>query len=385
MKTVALITDAPYYLDRRAQRSVSVLRELDYQVVVLDQGINPEISQSLASDGIQICSSPIPDGGMKRFWWHVTNRLIPMKPYKSRSDWYIQHLDQINPGIVHIVNVFALEAVDDYCQRNKTSFVYEAYEYWQKYLYSNTYHLDKRLADYLVAVERRTVPHAKAVITVSPRIAEWYERDCGARSTAVIYNTAIEAADISPSLSAEAHKPLRFVHSGNLFKERNVDALLRAFALKENGCLTIQGRGGERPALESLVVALDLAERVSFCDPVPFSELNESLSHHDIGIIALMPHNEEIDAALPNKVFDYLAAGLGVVAFRTTALLELEGVDEFALLVEEPTIEALSSALNMLAGDPQKVLRMKEAAQKAARYYSPKQQRATLKKLYQSL
>lgn len=53
--------------------------------------------------------------------------------------------------------------------------------------------------------------------------------------------------------------------------------------------------------------------RVRVNDPVPYDVLNETLSEFDIGVFILPPTNFNYEWALPNKLFDYIQARLGIV------------------------------------------------------------------------
>lgn len=54
-------------------------------------------------------------------------------------------------------------------------------------------------------------------------------------------------------------------------------------------------------------------ENIFICNPLHYLELYEEITQYDIGLVLLNPVNEALlDVALPNKIFEYVAAGLPV-------------------------------------------------------------------------
>ena len=83
---------------------------------------------------------------------------------------------------------------------------------------------------------------------------------------------------------------------------------------------------GDGPLKESLVQevqTLNVAERVLFLDPVPPDTLLETTASADIGVSLLEDTCLNHRYALPNKLFEYLMAGIPVL---TSELPEMENV-----------------------------------------------------------
>jgi hypothetical protein len=77
--------------------------------------------------------------------------------------------------------------------------------------------------------ERRLVPKAAAVITVTDMIAADLERRYGIRRPAVLVNgCTTHVTEAQP-----AHTPLRLIHQGKFFFDRHLDDVIRAVARQE--------------------------------------------------------------------------------------------------------------------------------------------------------
>jgi glycosyltransferase involved in cell wall biosynthesis len=108
------------------------------------------------------------------------------------------------------------------------------------------------------------------------------------------------------------------VYLGLLEAPRGIETLLRAVAMSEGRGppmrLTLIGDGRDRADFERLAGTLDLGpDRVRFLGAVPNADALRLLTQADIGII---PHHadESWNSTIPNKLFDYMAAGLAVLA-----------------------------------------------------------------------
>jgi glycosyltransferase involved in cell wall biosynthesis len=110
---------------------------------------------------------------------------------------------------------------------------------------------------------------------------------------------------------------VRVVYLGMLDAEsRGVGTLLDALALcRERGVqvrATLMGDGKHREVLVGRAHALQLGDRVRFTGRVENQDALRALADHDVGIV---PHHvdEHSSTTIPNKVFDYMAAGLACV------------------------------------------------------------------------
>ncbi|EXF25891.1 glycosyltransferase [Nesterenkonia sp. AN1] len=150
---------------------------------------------------------------------------------------------------------------------------------------------------------------------------------------------------------------------GTLKPWHGTDLLLRAFAevlapapeLQRVLRLRIIGGGPERQRLESLTAELGLGERVEFTGPVSPAQVPKLLAGVDIASApypAPTPDAEHYFS--PLKVYEYLAAGVPVIASAVGELPELlHGDAEPAGITVPPgNVEALAQALIRLIQDP---------------------------------
>ncbi|MCL2024341.1 MAG: glycosyltransferase [Coriobacteriia bacterium] len=379
MRSVALITDAPFCRDVRTQRTVEALTEQGLHISVIDQGFHAEESRALLPAQHELFSSPIPRGSVRKFWWHLQNRLTPLRAYRQRTRWLVSTLRSLEADVIHCVNVFGLEAAVTVATETRTPLIYEPLEYWPQYLFSSTYGLSRRLATALERCERDAATTVTQMITVSPVMADNYAAR-GYRNANVIYNANVPEHGLAQP--SEVHTPIRLVHSGYLNRDRNISEIIAACLDNPLVELTVQGEG---PCLAAARQQAHGAPNIRFTSLVPYGQTIDSLADYDIGLAGLSPDDDLADYALPNKIFDYLAAGLTIVCTRSRSVASLEDSNAYVRFVDAPTADRFAEAFAELTADPAGLQRRKEAALVASRAYSRTRQKELIKSVYEQI
>lgn len=163
------------------------------------------------------------------------------------------------------------------------------------------------------------------------------------------------------------------VYAGAHGRANGLDQLLDAAAwLRAQGerrlRLVLVGEGSEKPRLVARAGAEGLSN-VLFLDPLPKPRLAALLAGSQIGVQCLAPVPEFAEWTAPNKLMDYVAAGLPVVANmtgRAARLLTQGGPEPCGIAVPPGDAAVLGGALASLAADPARRARMGEAARAQA-------------------
>lgn len=117
------------------------------------------------------------------------------------------------------------------------------------------------------------------------------------------------------------------LYQGNLQPGRGLDKLVHvAQFLTSNTVVVMMGKGyGTTQAeLETLIAAKRVADRVKIIPPVPYEDLLDWTASADIGLIVYAPdYSLNIRMILPNKFFEFLMAGLPVLASSLPAVEEV--------------------------------------------------------------
>ena len=158
---------------------------------------------------------------------------------------------------------------------------------------------------------------------------------------------------------------------------RDIGDLMAAAGAASSGVeLTVRIQGADLAELRSLVTASGLDDRVCVEASVPPDRLDEGLAGHHVGLIINRPVTRNDELVLPNKLFEYLMAGLAVVTPALPELVPAVVEGEATGLVAPPgDPEALGLALVRLAGDRSLLARSQERARSLAveRFNAPAQ------------
>ncbi|MBD2140412.1 glycosyltransferase [Anabaena sp. FACHB-1250] len=100
---------------------------------------------------------------------------------------------------------------------------------------------------------------------------------------------------------------------------------------------------------------------------VPNHELLSRISEHNIGLALEVNNIPSRNLRITNKIFQYLQAGLAVIATNTEGQSEiLNEYPEAGQIIASHDAIALASAINNLVNDPQKLAATKKTALLAA-------------------
>ena len=191
------------------------------------------------------------------------------------------------------------------------------------------------------------VTAATATIAVSDPVRDWVRERTGSESVHTVPN-GVSITRIVPRPEEIGDPVVTFV--GTLKPWHGVADLLAAAALaKRPWKLRIIGDGPERAALEEQAAGLGI--EVDFRGAVAPADMPGQLAGSAIGV-APYPDlgGEQQQYFSPLKVYEYLAAGLPVVASAVGQLPQILG--ELGTLVPPSDPAALAAAIDDLAADP---------------------------------
>ena len=204
--------------------------------------------------------------------------------------------------------------------------------------------VDEQAAD---AALQEQVQAALATICVSDPVRDWViARTEGTRVFTV--PNGVNVHRITPQPESSGAPVVTFV--GTLKPWHGVDVLLRARAqAHKDWQLRIIGDGPMRAELDDLARSLGID--VDFRGAVAPDAIPQHMAGTAIGVAPYPAMDTDSDQYFsPLKVYEYMAAGLPVVASRVGQLPEIMG--ESAYLVPPSDPEALAEALDALVANP---------------------------------
>jgi glycosyltransferase involved in cell wall biosynthesis len=206
-------------------------------------------------------------------------------------------------------------------------------------------------------VERWVLPRVDHVLVVVEEAgARLVARGLAPERVTVVSNTPPLARVVESRVPPKgAGDDLQLVYLGLMEEPRGVRFLLDAAALlARRGVgfrLALYGDGRELPDFRAHARALGLTDRqADFRGHVPNAQALAALPGADIGVI---PHfaDESWHTTVPNKLFDYMAAGLAVVTSDARPAARIIGATGAGLMYRHPDAAELAAAIERLA-DP---------------------------------
>jgi len=163
--------------------------------------------------------------------------------------------------------------------------------------------------------EKFLIRRCDHTIVVNDTIREWYERAYPGASVSTVRNVPVIPAERGVSRLREriglGPEPLLYAYCGLIGQGRGLFEMIEAFGgLGDAHHFVIVGFG---PMEAEVRAAVEKHSNVHFHPAVPQSELIALLRGADVG--AFVPSGTSISYhhSLPNKVFEYAAAGLGLL------------------------------------------------------------------------
>lgn len=157
---------------------------------------------------------------------------------------------------------------------------------------------------------RTYLPRVSAATTVARGIADEYAAQFGVEPS-VVTNAG---PDRHPQ-PRPTGTPIRAVHTGMATPNRRLETMIDAAAdvagITFDLYLIPSPRA--RGYLEGLRALAAATSNVRVLDPVPMVRVPETLDAYDLGIYVLAPTSFNNEHALPNKFFDFVQSGLGMI------------------------------------------------------------------------
>ena len=240
-------------------------------------------------------------------------------------------------------------------------------------------------------LERRLIRRVDRVLTVSSAIAESLQRTYGLERPPVLirnlppYREPVAGDGLRQALGLVGDREPLVLYQGGFLTENGLADQITAMSRIEQGRLVLLGSGPTEASLRGLVAALGMDDRVHFLPRLPFPQLHPVTCGADLGLCVIRPTGNSFLWSMPNKLFEYLMAGLPVVAGDTPEIRRVIEETGAGVLVDPGDPEAIAEAIRELLTDLPRRRRMGEAALRSAERYCWEREIPRLLEVYEQL
>lgn len=247
--------------------------------------------------------------------------------------------------------------------------LYDSHEYWPQ-----ADLLAERWEEFVTRVyERRLIRDVDTVVTVSPPLASLLETTYHPRRVVSVPNACPSQPDVAPSSTRPISSPRRFLLQGQASQRRGFEGLLDAWRRLGEQDAVLEIRCPPNPYLENLrrqYADLERSGRLRFLPAVPENELVAAAANSDVGLIPYPADSLNHVYACPNKLAQYMHAGLAVLSNDLTYVRSVIEKYRCGLVfnIERPdsVIEVVSNVVN----NRTMLQAMKEASVEAAKTFN---------------
>jgi len=205
------------------------------------------------------------------------------------------------------------------------------------------------------AVEGHYIRRADAVFTVSTSISRHLANAYHVPPPTVLPNVpvfrhVVPAGQLRRKAGI-APESVLILHQGQMRASRGCELLVDAMRDVHGSALVFLGDGPQEQALRLFVAKHGLEDRVRFLPPVPPGDLLPLTADADIGVTLLEDTCLNHRYALPNKLFEYLMAGLPVLGSDLPEIRSVIAGFDVGCVVDPSDRQALVDNLQAMVAD----------------------------------
>jgi glycogen synthase len=350
---IAVVAFSPVARDSRVLRTTRALAEQGHEVHLIGYGASspncPGHFYSLGPPPTRLAhwAWVLVNFALTKLSSRIAHLITPLRPLHRHC---YALLRRIRPDVIHAndwpvlpISVMAKKATGARIVYDSHEFAREEHgERWSWRLFYRPH---------VCATEAAGLREADRVVTIGPSIARLIAQVYSLpRPPLVIVNVPdYRAVPVHP-----LGQRLELLYHGLMTAGRGIETLIMAVAQTQRLVrLVLRGDGAPRyiDNLRHLAARYTTPERVVFEPAVPVDDVIEAASHADIGLFTPQLVTPQARFMLPNKLFEYLMAGLMVIVSDADDVAEVVRRYDCGIVLSDVSPSKLAAVIDALGPD----------------------------------
>jgi glycosyltransferase involved in cell wall biosynthesis len=264
----------------------------------------------------------------------------------------------------------------------KTVLVYDAHEYFTEVPEIQNKPTVKRIWQW---IEHHSLPKVDHFYTVNQSIADLYQKKTAIPVKVVRNISDSKAFSLQYSkaeLGLPENKNIVIIQGAGINIDRGAEEAVEAIKLVEGAVLIFVGDGDVIPSLKHKVNAENLSDKVLFFPKQPYEKLMNYTLHADVGLSLDKASNLNYQLALPNKLFDFIHAGIPIISSNLIEIKKIITAYEIGLIINNHNPIEIASKITQILTNSHLKSTFKENCKKAANDLTWQKETTVLETIY---
>jgi glycosyltransferase involved in cell wall biosynthesis len=215
------------------------------------------------------------------------------------------------------------------------------------------------------SLEQFLFPKLKNVYTVNQSLSTIYQNK---------YHVKVGVVRNVPLLSKSHLKEKTMdtvaiiLYQGAVNKDRGLEEAIEAMQYIPDAQLIITGTGDKLEALKKMAIHLYGSDKVIFTGQIPHDELKRHTEKATLGLCIEKDTNLNYKYCLPNKLFDYMHAGVPVLASPLVEIKNIVDTYQIGAFIENHNPHHIAARINEILGNRSQLAEWAENTFEAAQH-----------------
>jgi hypothetical protein len=341
MNKICIVAFSNLSNDGRLLRQIESMSEIGH-VTTIGYGKKPPKSEIHYSIPDKCSYLPLSIEGV---WALLTRRFRIANEKTQAVAWVEKRIDMSGFDLVILNDVQTISLIEHI---NEPKVLVDMHEYAPLEM-EEDWRFRLLLKRYYTWLCNEYLPQADRITTVSPGLAVGYRSFVGVETD---IDVIMNACKYKGLISEEKENgKIRLVHCGLAAKGRRLDLMIQAVSGLDDFELDLYLVKAPRQSreLRRLKKLTRTTQNVKVCEPVPSDTLPNVVNRYDLSLIFIAQSNFSLMYGIPNKLFDAVQAGVGVISGPSPEIKKIIEFHGFGLAAEKHDVEHLVVLLQNLS------------------------------------